>query len=90
MKNTILSVSVLVAFAMVSFGVSADHEESDCEVGSSEPTVEAGGIAVFVDDPTVGISVWIYEESNGIEGFQRDDSVVQDDLCGHDGDTVIL
>lgn len=89
MKNTIMAMSVLVAFAMVSLPAVADHD-GGCEVTSSEPTAEAGGIAVFVDDPNDTVSVWIYEESNEIEGFQRDDSVVQDELCGHDGDTVIL
>ena len=50
--------------------------------------VEVPGTAyVAVDDPTLA-SVWVYQESNGEAGLQRDDSICPSD--GGGGDTVIL
>lgn len=33
---------------------------------------------------------WIYEESNGLIGLQRDDEVVVSESCGHGGDTIVF
>ncbi len=91
MKTAILALCVVVAFAMVPTATLAGHD-GDCQLTSSEPDIEAGGIAVFIDyaDPAEGYSIWVYQESNDIEGFQRDDAVVSDELCGHAGDTIIF
>lgn len=92
MKATILAICLVFAFAIVPTSTFADHESSDCEITTSEPDVEAGGIAIFVDyiEPSGAYSVWIYQESNGIDGIQRADSVGEDELCGHGGDTIIF
>jgi len=38
-----------------------------------------------------GFSIWIYEESNGVAGLQRNDQFSGDRTCGlYDGDTIIF
>lgn len=47
------------------------------------PTAEVSGVYVELDQcqPTCLISLWIYQESNGIPGLQRADAI-RDDTCG--------
>lgn len=90
MKMT-LTIGVLVALMMVAFAGAATHDDSDCEVTSSEPYYETAGFAVFVDYIDLPEwSVWVYAESNDIDGIQRDDFIVADELCGHDADIIIF
>lgn len=87
---------LFLALCMLTVGLAApmataDHDSTSCEVTASEPTAEAEGFAVFVDEIAGDeylYSIWVYQESNGLDGIQRHDSVVQDELCGHDGDTI--
>jgi hypothetical protein len=66
----------------------------DCEMTTSIPEAAAGGFYVDNDlcQPVCLFSIWIYQESNGIEGLQRGDEVV-DDTCGGaagEADTIIF
>lgn len=71
-----------------------------CEMTTSRPEVDTTATPVgrfYIDnDPCqpcgIILSPWIYEESNGIEGLQRADEVM-DDTCGGragPGDTIIF
>jgi hypothetical protein len=97
LRHVLLALSlVTVAFSSVS-GV-ATHEESECTPTASEPTAEAGGVAVFVDEVNSNgylYSAWIYQESNGLDGIQRQDSYTEaqglsDETCGHGPDTIVF
>ena len=75
-------VAVALAAAVAPFTpASADHA---CD----STVVDAAGAAYVVvdnpDNPHGG--VWVYQESNGQAGLQRDD----DSCAGQNGDTVIL
>ncbi len=62
-----------------------------CTPTTSEPEFDVAGFYVDNDvcQPNCLFSIWIYQESNGIEGLQRGDEVV-DDTCGGmiESDTV--
>lgn len=86
------SPSVLLA-AMLSLSTFA--AAADCEMTTSSPEFDtdpmgAGvGPRFYVDDDSdrcartglCVISIWVYEESNGVDGLQRGDEIV-DDTCG--------
>lgn len=90
------------ALALVATSANADH----CSTWSTDDDVEydtnpGGALPIaryYVDNdpcqPSTGCafgSWWIYEESNGIDGLQRDDEVVDDTCHGLiDGDTIIF
>lgn len=71
-----------VAAALVPFSpASADHA---CDSTEVDPGV---GVYVIVDDlENEHGSIWIYQESNGEAGLQRND----DSCNGENGDTVIF
>lgn len=86
----------LAIITMMAFAGAA----SGCEPTTASPEVSAdipvaGTFYVDKDCPSIGgsecISVWIYQESNGILGLQRNDDV-HDNTCGGqiDHDTVVL
>lgn len=97
MLRTLASLALLLALTAPSLA-------SDCAMTTAEPEVDSklvsgatGSARVYVDgdcDPLIVtcdfISVWIYEETNGIDGLQRRDEV-RDDTCGGragPGDTI--
>ncbi len=92
MKQAFILAVALTAALSVPMVATATHESSDCSPTASEADVEAEGYAVFVDDHVLpdDVSVWIYQESNGLDGIQRGDSVATDEACGHGADTIIL
>lgn len=99
MKATHLLLALsLVSVAFASATVGADHDSTDCEPTASEPTAEAEGLAVFVDEVAGDnylFSIWVYQESNDLDGIQRDDSYTQDqsltdENCGHGPDTIVF
>ena len=73
---------------------------SHCTTYSTTPAIVDSGVApgaprYYVDEDYLGCidfcTFWVYQESNGIDGLQRRDEVV-DDTC-HDlvpGDTIIF
>lgn len=92
MKSRMFVAGALVALVFAPVGGVAIHEESSCEITASAADLEAAGVAVFVDnaDPEQGVSMWVYLESNGFDGIQRDDPVFTDELCRHEADTILL
>jgi hypothetical protein len=89
-----LSLALVLALAGP---VGAEHctTWSTSTSGAWGPFVEAGGHYVFTDcwtyDPECNLSFWIYEESNGIPGLQREDET-HDDTCHGiiPGDRIVL
>lgn len=93
----------LTAIAMMVPASAADcYTTSDPEVTTPAGTGPNAGGEVYVDNdncqPVVGdgtclFSTWIYEETNGIAGLQRDDEV-KSDVAGCagtvDGDYIIF
>lgn len=79
MPKTPLFVPLLLALA---FTVPAGAEA--CVPTTSDPLVDVAG-AVYVDGDRMCCSevdaLWVYAESNGIPGLQRQDDFV-DDTCG--------
>lgn len=91
MKPTLLTnrswTRVFAAIACTVAIIPASAE--DCEPSSAFPEVDAGvpGVARYYVDmdcwqPSCQdfITIWVYEETNGIEGLQRNDEVV-DNTC---------
>jgi hypothetical protein len=88
-----LSIAFALAFTSTSFG-------SGCEMTTSYPEVDTGiGIAgaprYYVDYDQCQPCMWslyVYEESNGIDGLQRGDEVVDDTCAGAAGpsDTIVF
>lgn len=85
---------ILLACLPLALPAVADHCEG-YQTSSPEAdtgTTAAGRYYVDVDisqfDP---LALWVYEESNGIDGLQREDEIV-DDTChaGIRGDTIIF
>ena len=77
--NKFFTTLLTLAALAVAMPAGADH----CVTYStSSPEVDAGGYYVDNDvcQPGCIFSIWIYQESNGISGLQRGDSVV-DDTC---------
>lgn len=75
---------LLLALALVGTGA-ADHCESWSSTEADAQTCEAGAspcyyVSIDFCQPDCHILVWVYEESNGLEGLQRGDEVV-DDTC---------
>lgn len=101
MRTILLTLAMMIALAMP---VGAEHcvtwsthaPEVDTKIAS-----EAAGLDRYyvADDcfPLIAcpmepiFSLWIYEESNGIEGLQRGDEVYDDTCHGMiDGDTIVF
>lgn len=72
----------LVLPLAILLALSLPAQAAHCETWSTTPAeIDAGGYYVELDTcPMCIFSVWIYEESNGIEGLQRGDEIV-DDTC---------
>jgi hypothetical protein len=89
MRQVILAI-VGIALAMGAAG--ADH----CETWStSKPDTTSSDGRYYVDNdmcqPECIFSIWLYEESNGYDGLQRGDEVVDDTCHGMiDSDTIIF
>lgn len=64
-----------------------------CDRPPSEPEIDAQGVYVDSEPCAAGdciISVWIYEETNGVTGLQRDD-FRHSDVCGDEvGDRLVF
>ncbi len=81
----------LVAFVALALAIPAAAD--DCWT-TSDPEVAAGGFYVDNDNcqPECLFSIWVYQESNEIEGLQRGDEF-HSDITGCDGvdsDTIIV
>jgi hypothetical protein len=83
---------------LASLAIALPAYAGGCEITTSAPELTipetAAGPAHYVDNdacqPGCGFSIWIYEESNGMDGLQRGDEVV-DDTCGLiDSDTILV
>lgn len=81
----LIAVSGVAVMAALSFAVSPAAADHACD----STTIDGGGVAyVVVDNPeNAHGGVWIYEESNGEAGLQRDDASC---TTGTGGDTVIF
>lgn len=86
---------IVCAFALATIGASAEH----CTVNDGHlPEVDSGGSALgrfYVDNdlcqPGCMFSIWVYQESNGIEGLQRGDPVRNDTCHGTiRADSIVL
>lgn len=95
MRTTILLATILsLFFALPATAMDCDgYSTSRPEYSTENPT----GAAVYYVDPdgfyssTHMWSIWVYEESNGIPGLQREDEVVDDTCHGQiRGDTIIF
>lgn len=85
----------LLALATLALFLPAGAEE--CVPTTSEPEIDTGetGFGRYYVDNDVcqfdgcAFSVWVYQESNGIDGLQRNDEM-KDDTCGGmiDSDTL--
>lgn len=81
-----------LAVAVLAFGSVA---ASACEPTTSRATATAGPFYIINELCPLSLdcigAFWIYAESNGIEGLQRQDEI-QDDTCEGQiaGDTIIL
>lgn len=81
------------------FSLLVGASASPCQMGVSNPEVDTGPESdprFYVDVDPSGVdgpilSLWVYQESNGAPGLQRDDEVV-DDTCGgaFPGDTPVF
>lgn len=98
MFRTILSSMLLfLALAAPSLAEGCVMTTAQPEIDSKLISDATGSARIYVDDDCGGalilcdwISVWMYEESNGIDGLQRQDEV-RDDTCGGragPGDTI--
>ena len=93
-----LCVAVVLVMIGGSLGEAPCYKTSDPQVDTGAPLVEGQPRYYVIDGcfPLVScmgfLSVWVYEESNGIDGLQRDD--VRSDVSGCDGavagDTIII
>ena len=83
--------TTLLTLAAISIALPAAL--ADCTPTTSTPEVSAGGLYLDNDlcQPVCLFSIWLYQESNDMEGLQRGDEVV-DDTCGGaiDSDTDIF
>ncbi|HUR70058.1 MAG TPA: hypothetical protein VM370_12505 [Candidatus Thermoplasmatota archaeon] len=92
----------LLLLAIIAAFLVAAPAEATCEMTTSTPEVDTGDHGpdlprYYVDNDVIQtagpiFSIWVYEESNGLDGLQRGDEVV-DDTCGGaagPGDTVII
>lgn len=79
------TVLLLALLAMLAIPVDASNcvpSRSDPEV-DTDPLGTGAGPRYYVDnDPSICclVTLWVYEESNDIDGLQRDDDV-RDDTC---------
>ncbi len=88
------------AFVVVMFGLAfiAPSSADVCEPTTTEPEVTLETVAgtYYVDfifcqpECYPNFAYWVYEESNGIEGLQKNDAY-EDDTCGGRiaGDTIL-
>lgn len=84
--------TTLLALAAIAIAVPASLA-AGCDPSTSEAEVAQGGFYVDNDacQPECIYSIWIYQESNGIDGLQRGDEVVDDTCDGAiESDTIIL
>lgn len=90
MLRTTASAALLALTLLLATAAAA---EDGCERTTSDPEVDTGDTPVgryYVDNdpcqPGCLYSVWIYPETNGEDGLQRQDEM-KDDTCGqYDGD----
>lgn len=65
--------------------------EAVCVPGEDAAVALPTGHYIASDAPGTPDSLWIYEESNGLPGLQRDDSVVSGtETCGAGPDTIVF
>lgn len=88
------AIAILALVLFLAAGGAASHNY--CEMTTSTPEADTGpGPARFYidNDPCAGcnFSLWIYMESNGVDGLQRGDDT-KDDTCGgeYPSDTIIF
>ena len=92
MNKFFVVMTALVAVSMLN-PVSAQ----DCVPAEQTPEVDTGDTPAgrfYVDNDLCqadgcGFSIWIYQESNGVDGLQRNDEISGDQACGN-GDTIIF
>lgn len=84
--------TTLLTLAALSIAVPAFAD--GCELTTSNPEVAAGGFYVDNDlcqvDGTCIFSIWIYQETNGIDGLQRNDDVHDDTCDGAAGESDLI
>ena len=88
MRRTIFGLALLAALALPA--ANATHEESDCEVTSTQPDVDVVGVLYVDRDTHWPEYFWIYQESNGVPGLQRGDEIEKSETCGHGPDTIVF
>jgi hypothetical protein len=94
--KTIFLVATLLALAVSPFVVPAGANHSANCVGNVTTVASPdGSVVLYVDDRDLvnGNGLWIYQESNGVEGLQQGgESLLGDrDSCQHaDPDTLIF
>ncbi len=82
---------LMLALTVFVLSTAAPATAAEC---ATSDAIEASGYYIAIDDPTTGaISAWIYEESNGQAGLQRDfaggDEIGGDPDCASP-DTIII
>lgn len=98
--------TLVASVALAAAPASATHDKRDgipCALEDSDPLVR-GPYNVFleevravVEQPPAGTvdvgaptAVLVYQETNGVEGIQRDDTFEQDEDCFHGSDRLIV
>lgn len=77
-----MSVCALLTLALALPALGAGCEGTTSTTSTSQVVVGAGGFYVANDicQPGCTFSIWIYQESNGVPGLQRGDTM-RDDTC---------
>jgi len=92
--NKFFTTLVTLAALTIAMPAGADHCV-DFTTSAPEATDSSTGTTYYVDNdlcqPECIYSIWVYEESNGIDGLQRGDEVVDDTCHGLiEADTIIV
>ncbi len=93
----LLATSVLAApagLASHTDGCQPEHATPDTTIRDLavflEPTVLEWDEAPATLDAHSPTAVLVYRETNGLDGIQRDDVLVDNDTCGHGSDQLVL
>ena len=86
--------TVLLTLTTLAIALPAGSAEHCTTYSTSVPeldTTQFGGAYYWDNDVVVGVSTWVYEETNNIVGLQRGDEV-HDDTCHGmiEADTIIV
>lgn len=102
LSRSLVVVGLLAASVLAAPAGLASHADG-CQPEHATPDLALRDLAVF-HEPTAAVwdeapspldlhspsAVLVYLETNGLEGIQRDDVLVDNDTCGHGPDRLVL